>query len=75
MDNTITASILLLKHPRCTPGTHGMGGSRLRSGFHEEISCDTLSSHLNLNYMTWQALTLHVDGQVLIALYVELEAD
>ena len=60
VDNTITAAILLLKHPRCTPGTIGMGGSRLISVCHEEISCGTLSSHLNLKYMTCCVCTLAV---------------
>ena len=66
VDNTITASLLLLKHPRCTPGTTGMGGSRLISGCHEEISCDTLSSPLPLNpkakRMTWRLVGLYEYG-------------
>ena len=53
VDNPITTSKLLLKHPRHTPGTHGVDGSRCIRGCHTEISCDTLSSHLNLKRMTW----------------------
>ena len=52
VDNPITTSKLLLKHPRHTPGTHGMDGSRCIRGCHTEISCDALSPHLNLKRMT-----------------------
>ena len=54
VDNPITTSKLLLKHPRHTPGTHGVDGSRCIRGCHTEISCDTLSSHLkSQTHMSW----------------------